>query len=59
MGFTQSRTNLLNLLDGLDEETLKKPARHAIFGPTNLKELLEFIATHDRTHIRQACNTIE
>ncbi len=59
MGFTQSRTNLLNLLDGLDEEMLKKPARHAIFGPTNLKELLEFIATHDRTHIRQACNTIE
>lgn len=59
VGFTQSRMNLLDLLDGLNEETLKMPARHAIFGPTNLKELLEFIATHDRNHIRQACNTIE
>lgn len=59
MGFTQSRSNLLNLLEGLNTDMLQKPARHAIFGPTNLKELLEFIATHDRTHIRQACNTIE
>src|SRR5574340_776797 len=59
LGFTQSRTTLLNLLDGLDAKMLQLPARHAIFGPTTLKELLEFIATHDRTHIRQACNTIE
>lgn len=58
MGFTQSRTSLMSLLDGISEDTLKKPARHAIFGPTNLKELLEFIATHDRNHIRQACSSI-
>lgn len=58
MEFTQTRTNLLNLLDGLDDDKLNKPARHAIFGPTNLKELLEFIATHDRNHIRQTCSTI-
>lgn len=57
-GFIQSRTNLLNLLDGATPEDLANSARHAIFGPTTLKELLGFVATHDRTHIRQAWNAI-
>lgn len=57
-GFVESRTRLLELIDGADAETLQQPARHAIFGPTTLKELLGFIATHDRTHIRQAYNAI-
>ncbi|MHB1481542.1 MAG: DinB family protein [Bellilinea sp.] len=57
-GFTESRTQLLALIDGANDETLRQPARHAIFGPTSLKELLGFIATHDRTHIRQAYNAI-
>lgn len=57
-GFTESRTQLLALIDGVDDDTLRQPARHAIFGPTSLKELLGFIATHDRTHIQQASNTI-
>jgi FMN phosphatase YigB (HAD superfamily) len=58
-GFIQSRTTLLNLLDGASPADLMQPARHAIFGPTTLKELLGFIATHDRTHIRQAWNAIQ
>ncbi|MRS03316.1 hypothetical protein EG832_08855, partial [bacterium] len=58
-GFIQSRTILLNLLDGASPADLNQPARHAIFGPTTLKELLGFIATHDRTHIRQAWNAIQ
>lgn len=57
-GFTEYRTQLLGLIDGVDAETLSQPARHAIFGPTTLKELLGFIATHDRTHIRQAYNAV-
>ena len=57
-GFIHSRTTLLNLLDGATPADLSQPARHAIFGPTTLKELLGFIATHDRTHIRQAWNAI-
>jgi len=57
-GFIQSRTHLLELLDGATDEDLSQPARHAIFGPTTLSELLGFIATHDRTHIRQAYNTV-
>jgi FMN phosphatase YigB (HAD superfamily) len=58
-GFFESRTNLLKLIDGATPNDLAQPARHAIFGPTTLKELLGFIATHDRTHIRQAWNAIE
>jgi FMN phosphatase YigB (HAD superfamily) len=58
-GFIQSRTTLLNLLDGASPADLMQPARHAIFGPTTLKELLGFIATHDRTHVRQAWNAIQ
>jgi FMN phosphatase YigB (HAD superfamily) len=57
-GFMQNRVKLLSLLKGIDSEAMTKPARHAIFGPTTLKELLGFIATHDRTHIRQAYKTI-
>ncbi len=58
-GFFQSRTNLLELIDGATKRELAQPARHAIFGPTTLKELLGFIATHDRTHIRQAWSAIQ
>ena len=58
-GFFESRTNLLELIDGATKLELAQPARHAIFGPTTLKELLGFIATHDRTHIRQAWSAIQ
>jgi hypothetical protein len=30
-----------------------RTARHAILGPTTLKELVRIIAEHDRLHIRQ------
>jgi len=57
-GFLRSRTELLALISNASGDQLAQPARHAIFGPTTLKELLGFIATHDRTHIRQAINAI-
>lgn len=58
-GFIHSRATLLKLLDGATPEDLANSARHAIFGPTTLKELLGFVATHDRTHIHQAWNAIQ
>jgi len=58
-GFIQSRTTLLKLLEGATPEDLAYSARHAIFGPTTLIELLGFVATHDRTHIHQAWNAIQ
>ncbi len=52
--FIQVRTRLIAQLESLPETDWQRPARHAIFGPTNLQELVEFTATHDRTHIQQA-----
>ena len=56
--FTQSRLQLLNLLDGLKDEDLRRTARHAIFGPTHLKELVGINAGHDRLHLQQVKKTI-
>ncbi len=57
--FIEVRSELLVLLASLDENGWKTPARHAIFGPTQLLELASFIGTHDRTHIRQVYDTIK
>jgi HAD superfamily hydrolase (TIGR01549 family) len=51
--FIQERIHLLRLLSGLNEADWERPARHAIFGPTQLKELVTIIAGHDRLHVQQ------
>ena len=57
MEFTAARKQTLALLDGLANEW-SRPARHAIFGPTTLQELVGFVATHDRTHVQQVWKTL-
>lgn len=57
--FIEIRTELIHLLSKISEEEWSNPARHAIFGPTTLKELMNFIATHDRTHTQQIWQTIQ
>jgi hypothetical protein len=52
-GFITSRIQTLQLLDGLSPEDWERPARHAIFGPTSLSELVSIMAGHDQLHIRQ------
>lgn len=55
--FMQAREQILQLLEGLDEHGWNQPARHAIFGPTTLLELVSFTTTHDRNHLQQLwCN---
>jgi hypothetical protein len=56
--FTIARIKTTEFLSGLKEEWERK-ARHAIFGPTNLLELVKFMTEHDRLHIRQILSTIE
>lgn len=51
--FISTRVDLINLLDQLSLEDWKRPARHAIFGPTHLQEMVGIIAGHDRLHIQQ------
>ncbi|MEK7323623.1 MAG: DinB family protein [Chloroflexota bacterium] len=51
--FAEARRETLALLDSLSEADWKRPARHAIFGPTTLQELVTFTNEHDRLHLRQ------
>jgi hypothetical protein len=52
--FSATRARLIQRLDALAPEEWETFANHAIFGPTTLRELVAFIAQHDRTHIHQA-----
>ncbi len=51
--FTAARLQTLEMLDGLAPAQWSRKARHAIFGPTALQELVGFNAEHDRLHIQQ------
>jgi FMN phosphatase YigB (HAD superfamily) len=57
--FSASRKNLLALLSRLKPEDWRRPARHAIFGPTTLHELVSIITGHDQLHIQQLKSFIE
>ena len=56
--FLAVRKQTLGLFEGLQAEW-SRPARHAIFGPTTLKELAGFMTGHDRAHIQQVWKTIK
>jgi FMN phosphatase YigB (HAD superfamily) len=51
--FIEARLSLIGCLENLSPQAWKFPARHAIFGPTYLQELVSFMSTHDRSHIQQ------
>ena len=55
--FISARKEALGLLNGLQAEW-SRTARHAIFGPTTLLELVGFVAGHDRAHVQQIWKTI-
>jgi FMN phosphatase YigB (HAD superfamily) len=50
--FVTARMKLIGILKSLSREGWDRRARHTIFGPTRLQELVSFIAEHDRTHIQ-------
>ena len=51
--FVGVRMETLDLLASLSPEDWQRPVQHAIFGPTDLREIASFMAGHDRLHIRQ------
>ena len=53
-GFVSARQQLVDRLAGFAPADWLRPARHTIFGPTNLRELVGFMVDHDRLHLRQA-----
>jgi len=54
-----ARSQLLNLLEALSPQEWLRPARHAIFGPTTLQEIVTIITAHDRLHLRQITQAIQ
>jgi FMN phosphatase YigB (HAD superfamily) len=50
--FIETRLSLINLLADLPQEAWQRPARHAIFGPTDITEMVKIITDHDRLHVR-------
>jgi FMN phosphatase YigB (HAD superfamily) len=56
--FIAVRSQMVKMLEALSPEDWSRPARHAIFGPTDLAELVSFVTTHDRSHIQQVFATI-
>ena len=57
--FLSARMETLEILLALSQQDWGRNARHAIFGPTDLLELVKFMAEHDRLHIRQFWSTIK
>ena len=56
--FRQQRQETMATLAELGAEDWRRPARHSIFGLTNLLEMAYFTAQHDRLHITQLCQTL-
>jgi FMN phosphatase YigB (HAD superfamily) len=56
--FVSSRIQLIKMISQMDGSDWQRPARHAIFGPTILQELVRIITGHDRLHIRQLYSII-
>jgi len=52
--FVTARQQLVERLASLKETDWQRPARHTIFGPTTIHELVGFMVDHDQLHIRQA-----
>ncbi|GAB4481922.1 MAG: hypothetical protein OHK0031_04180 [Anaerolineales bacterium] len=52
--YLAARLRLLETLRALTPEQWERSARHTIFGPTTLRELVTFLADHDRVHVQQA-----
>jgi FMN phosphatase YigB (HAD superfamily) len=53
-----SRFDLVNALEFKPDDTWRRPARHTIFGPTQLTELMGITVGHDRLHVQQVIEAI-
>lgn len=57
--YLSGRMKLIDRLAALTEEDWQRRARHTIFGPTTLSEMMGIIASHDRLHIQQVEQVIK
>jgi FMN phosphatase YigB (HAD superfamily) len=56
--FFEARKQIIDLLEKHKGAWCTTTARHAIFGPVSVADLIHFSITHDQMHIRQAQDTI-
>ena len=56
--FLAARLETLSMLRALGGADWARRARHSIFGPISLQELVGFMSTHDRIHIQQVWKLI-
>jgi FMN phosphatase YigB (HAD superfamily) len=49
--FTRDRKELLARLEALPPEAWRRPARHALLGPTTLAEIVGLMTEHERIHM--------
>lgn len=57
--FCKARLDLLEVLNTLTPNDWYRNARHAIFGPTHLLELVNIIAGHDILHVQQVYKVLK
>ncbi len=57
--FATQRLETLDLLEPLSADQWGRKARHTLFGPTTLQELVSFNAEHDRLHVRQVWEVLQ
>lgn len=57
--FKEARLATLEMLKAMPEDAWERKARHAIFGPTNFREVAGFMADHDRLHIQQVWSLLK
>jgi FMN phosphatase YigB (HAD superfamily) len=57
--FITSRLETIDILENLKEGDWEKKGRHAIFGPTDLKEMIMIISGHERLHGTQIYKLIK
>jgi FMN phosphatase YigB (HAD superfamily) len=56
--FIASRLRLLHILEPLSLGDWDRNARHAIFGPIHLRELVNIVAGHDILHVQQVFRSL-
>lgn len=56
--WAKERLKTISFIEALHPHDWERPARHSIFGMTNLLEMAHFTAQHDRLHLTQLCQTI-
>ncbi len=57
--FNEARRVNLEFLKTVPEDAWQRKARHAIFGPTNFREIAGFMTDHDRMHIQQTYSLLK